>query len=430
MKFKKLTAVILSASMLLGFAGCDKNKKAVSQIEDLMDEYVEALNDYDSDGVLDLTNWDDDDKEYEAAEEVLDINKIAKFDGEGYASCARYIASTISIDYKSGDIEIDGDKASVKVKYELVDWKSVYFGEQSIDYADVLSRLRGTRATITEKGKLSFELEKGEWRISKISNLNQVFDFINVLPEIGSEPLVTETPPTETDPSVGPTGQAPDGTYYTDSYEKAINAYIKVLEAYKPEIEECEQNYYIDGTCGFYDIDGNNIPELYFLACSADAIYTCNLYIYTYNEFAGEAVQMIMIPNIMYLAGGGGEFIMFTTPAALVITYAHGEESLYTTETHIYDLSLKEIDSYYDEQRLQFENDDYFYSHDYFDANKNPLDQGMYEASVKPYVNSAEMVLANEFYLVPEEITYPLISVPSNTVMYCYEMINLLNTLK
>ena len=82
--------------MLLGFAGCDKNKKAVSQIEDLMEEYVEALNDYDSDGVLNLTNWDDDDKEYEAAEEVLDIDKIVKYDGEGFASCARYIASTIS----------------------------------------------------------------------------------------------------------------------------------------------------------------------------------------------------------------------------------------------------------------------------------------------------------------------------------------------
>lgn len=437
MKFKKLTSVVLAASMLLGFAGCSKkNEKAVKQIEDLMEDYVDALNDFDCDGVLDLTNWEDDDKDYEAAEEVLDINKVAKYDGEGFASCARYIASTIKIDYDSDDIDIDGDKASVKVKYELVDWKSVYFGESCIDYADVLSSLRGTRSTISEKGKLSFELEKGEWKISKISNLNQVFDFINVLPEISPEPLVTDAPPIDTEPSADPTGKVPGGTDFADSYDKAIDSYLKVLDQYKDQIADYENNYYENHTCGLYDIDGNNIPELYFLACEPGAIYACDLYIYTYNEYAGEAVPMIIIPNILYLAGGGGEFLMYTTPSTLVITYAHGEESLYTTETHVFDQNFYEIDSYYEEQRMVWEDDDYSYTFDYFTGsgyytgNGTRLEKAMYESSIRPYVNSAEMVLADFFYMNPDDIMYPLISVPSNNMIYHYEMVNLLNALK
>lgn len=430
MKFRKLTAVVLASSMLLGFAGCNKNEKAVKQIEGIMEDYVDALNDFDSEGVLDLTNWDDDDKDYEATEHLLDIDYIAKMDGDGFANCARYIASTIKIDYKSDAIEIDGDKASVKVKYELVDWETIYFNESCIDYMDVVDWLKGSRDTITVKGKLDFELEKGEWKISKISNLSKVFDFINVLPEFSNDPLVTENPPTDTEHSINPTGEAPNGTYFADSYDKAIDAYLDILETNKSLIEDCELNYYQVNTCGLYDIDGNNIPELYVLCCEPNAVYACDLYIYSYNEFAGEAFPVIIIPNILYLAGGGGEFIMYTTPDELVITYAHGEESLYTTETHVYDHNYLEIDSYYEEQRLNMDDDDYSYTYDYFSGSGASLEKSAYEASLKPYVSNAEMVLSNHYYMRTGDVMYPLISVPLNNMIFRYEMVDLLNALK
>ena len=57
MKLKKTTAVILTASMVLGFAGCNSQAKGQSKIEELMEEYVDGLNDFDGDAVLDLTTW-------------------------------------------------------------------------------------------------------------------------------------------------------------------------------------------------------------------------------------------------------------------------------------------------------------------------------------------------------------------------------------
>ena len=88
MKFRKIIAALLCAAMTAGAAGvtgCRSNATAKDkgQIEDLMESYIEALNDLDSDSLLDLTNWDDDDKDYEAVEELLDLEKYENWYGKG-----------------------------------------------------------------------------------------------------------------------------------------------------------------------------------------------------------------------------------------------------------------------------------------------------------------------------------------------------------
>ena len=65
MRFKKVTAAILAAATLAGFTGCNfEDKKNIDAVIKVTDQYVEALSNFDSKGILELTNWDKDDEGY------------------------------------------------------------------------------------------------------------------------------------------------------------------------------------------------------------------------------------------------------------------------------------------------------------------------------------------------------------------------------
>ena len=63
-KCKRIIAAVLCIAMVAGFAGCDNSKKSKEQISAVMDSYIEALKDLDADAILELTNWEDDDKNF------------------------------------------------------------------------------------------------------------------------------------------------------------------------------------------------------------------------------------------------------------------------------------------------------------------------------------------------------------------------------
>ena len=105
MKLKKTTAVILTASMALGFAGCNSQAKDQSKIEELMEEYVDGLNDFDGDAVLDLTNWDDDDKDYIAVQTLLDEDFFKAEYGEEGGEDFPYFFKLVVVFEQQSDIQ-------------------------------------------------------------------------------------------------------------------------------------------------------------------------------------------------------------------------------------------------------------------------------------------------------------------------------------
>ena len=185
MIFKKVTAAVLAVATLAGFTGCEnlKNKKNIDAIIKVTDQYVEALSEMDHEAVLDLTDWDEDDDEYKDIKFVLGFEFITDTVlMDKICECYEYIASTIEYSYEDGRITIDGDDATLKIQYKMVDWKSVFAGSYA-SYDDALVALKNMDDTITVKDTLKFKKEKGEWKITKISKFNEAFSFVYALPD-------------------------------------------------------------------------------------------------------------------------------------------------------------------------------------------------------------------------------------------------------
>ena len=171
--FKKAAAAVLAVAMAAGFTGCFKNeKKNIDAIIKVTDQYVEALSNFDAEGVLELTNWDEDDDQYKEVEKILDLDfystQVTKEEIEYY----KYIASTITYSYEDGRITIKDDEATLKIQYKMVNWKPV-FAETYDDFDEVLKALKSSDDTLIVKDTLKFEKEKDGWKLTEISKLNE-----------------------------------------------------------------------------------------------------------------------------------------------------------------------------------------------------------------------------------------------------------------
>lgn len=396
MKFRKVSAIILAIVMTAGSCACN-NKKASSGIEEVVQEYEASLSSSDFDGILDMTSWNEDDKDYKNAQETFAfVDAGAKmYDYEAY------ILSTIKINYEAEDIETDGKEASLKFEYELVDWQTVYTNP-SMDVADVLSKLKSSGDTITVSGKLGFELVDGEWKISKISGLDKLFEYADVSPNIvvTSDPVYPE--PTETE--------------FEDYFSAAINSYIELLEteSIKSGIKIIEDNYYGMDSCGLYDIDKDGVPELYFLLGSDDPSYSGTLYIYGYNEYAGEAVSLVEVSNVIYQAGDGGAFLVYTIPEGFVIQTATGGETKWNVYTDVYDFDWNLIEHYHYMEEVIFEGssyDDVRMEYGYY-LNDQPIVEKNYYTAIETLIASANVVVVNRYYINESSIEASLLELP------------------
>ncbi|MDY6338728.1 MAG: hypothetical protein SPL61_03750 [Saccharofermentans sp.] len=403
---RKTVAVFLTASMMLGIAGCDAFgvRKEMGNVDGVIKEYGNALSKLDEEKILDLTNWESDSKEYKAFKESFTFDGNAEYIWNVYEATA----GTIKLDYKGASIKVDGSKASVDVTYNIADWKPLY--KETHDTADDLVKaIRGSKNVINVDGSLEFEKDGGKWMISKITKLDEVLEFAGEWPNLETKQWPT-LPTEDTEPADEPT--FPTGTQFADSYGKAIAAYLKVLEDNEKLIKGVEEAYKTDPV-GIYDINGDGIPELYFLACNDEEFFSCNLYVYSYNENAGEALKQIEVPAVMYMAASGGFFQMYATPNRLIITHAGGEDADFKYWTEIYNFQWDLIASY---------RRNYLYDYD------APEDQA---SSVKYYEEEAEIteaeynnvfnadvantviVLAKNYSPAPDDVEYPLVSKPS-----------------
>lgn len=396
MRLIKASAIILAIAMTAGSCACNK-KNASAEIETLVVEYASSLRNSDFDGILGMTSWDEDDKDYKNVQETFAFVD----NGSKMYSYEAYILSTIKVNYESEDIEIDGKEASLKFEYELVDWQAVY-SDPSEDEADVLSKLKKSGDTITVSGKLDFELVDGEWKISKISGLDKLFEYADVYPYIATTPDPVFPDPVETD--------------FDSYFTAAVKSYIELLEtdSIKSGIKIIEENYYGMESCGLYDLDKDGVPELYFLMGADDPSYCGTLYIYDYNEYAGEAVCVVEVSNVIYQAGDGGAFLIYTIPEGFVIQTATGGETKWNVYTDVYDYNWNIVEDYHYMEEVIFEGDNYDdvrMEYEYY-LGGQPIQEGNYSNAMLTLIASANVVIANRYYINESSAEAPLLELP------------------
>ena len=398
MKIKQIAAVTLCGALLMNFAGCDAFgvRKELGRVDGVIKLYVDALNGFDSDGILELTDWDEDSDEYKNVETLLGRQSLEDAVGAETVKCYESILSSIDVDFKVDVSDLDGDdKATVKVTYEVPDWVTVFTKEHSSESA-VIKDIKSTKDTKKIKGKISLEKKDGDWKITDITKLDEVCGFVYATPLIYIEPGVTETEPSE----ITPTGIDPTGTVFAGSYEQAIGCYMAVLKEYEDGIKTAREVFGFDNV-GLIDLDDNTIPELYFLATTDDMKICGDLYVFSYNEAKGDVLQIMYFHNVVYMAADGGGFTFYLTPDKAVLTQSGGEVSLYHHDTMVYDLgwyndTIWHVDSEYRrEEIVDFDTDEQYEKY-YKDGIE--IEKPDYESIFGKLTGDTVIVLMSSFY--------------------------------
>lgn len=436
MKCKRVISAVVCLAVVAGCTACTgPSKKDIQAIEDTIEEYVDALRNTDAEALLETTNWDDDDKEY------LEVESLLQFDTQGDYAVKYYegVADTITIDYDSDDIEIKDGKATIKVTYEIIDWEEVLDIIFMNNGGQIKDAFEEVEDTVKIKGKITLVKDGKEWKITKVTGLDEVFAFIN-LKEI-QDPDIKPTEPLPTDVDVTPTPTStptPAPTAPAVSYADVIKAAIQVLYEDQELIEDVEYAFDMNST-NVYDLNQDGYPELLYLAADSymdGEAFDADLYLWTYIPSAGKYMCVLMQRDIIYMAADGGSFIVFTTDKNIVITYSGGEESDYHTDTLVYDFDFCGVAHYRRDERLEYEpiTQTYLYTYDYHEydnetnVNDKEITENEYYSAVSGYIDNAKYVVASNYTPQTNEIEYGLIAVPEFPMMYCYEAIEYLES--
>lgn len=436
MKCKRVISAVVCLAVVAGCSACTgPSKKDIQAIEDTIEEYGDALRDADAEAVLETTNWDDDDKEY------LEVESLLQFDTHGDYAVKYFegVADTITIDYDSDDIEIKDGKATIKVTYEIIDWEEVLDIIFMNNGGQIKNAFEEVEDTVKIKGKITLVKDGKEWKITKVTGLDEVFSFIdlNEIPDPDIKP--TEPLPTDVDVTPTPTSTpTPAPTAPAVSYADVIRAATDVLYEDQELIEDVEYAFDMN-TTNVYDLNQDGYPELIYLAADSymdGEAFDADLYLWTYVPSAGKYMCVLMQRDIIYMAADGGSFIVFTTDKEIVITYSGGEETDYHTDTVVYGFDWNCIAHYRRDERLEYEpiTRTNLYTYDYHEydnetnVNDKEITENEYYSAVSGYINDAEYVVASNYTPQTNEIEYGLIAVPEFSMMYCYEAIEYLES--
>jgi hypothetical protein len=433
MRFKRTMSFILAVAILLGFAGCKRSYGGTAgEIGEIMDSYTSAINAFDFNGIVSLTNWNEYTREYEALEKCMDTEGIEKSSNADYIDCIKYIASEIKVEYDLGQLETDGDETSLIVNYEIVDWESVYKHKSFDTFDEVLNALKSEKKTTTVKGKVSFVQEGTGWKITKLTKMNDVFKFVSVIPNVGSDLFSTDWMDwldwdwdwsdidlsdwdLDSDWGVNPTFTSADD----ETYRRSIEAYLAYLEAHEDEIRHAE-DVYSTYYCGIYDINGDLIPEMFVIEAddTDDDYSSASLYVVEYDDNVGEAVEVITVPEIVYTAEGAN-FIIYVTPNDLIIYHTDGEMSDHHITTDIYDFYFVNYSSFECDVSYSYDpdTDTENYSYTYYmgiTGTFTPIDKTMYDMMLEFYVMSAYAVIGSNFTPTQNDNEYALNKLPNS----------------
>ncbi len=407
---KKSAAAVLAVSMVIGIAGCDifGVRKEMGAVDGVIKEYAKALQTLDEEKLLDLTVFDESDSGYDEIKDCFVFDGNAEYIMDVYEATA----STIALNANSNSIRIDGDKASIAFDYSIVNWKPLFEGPGESS-ADLVKAIRKSNDLKSVKGGLEFTKVDGEWKISEIKYLAELLSFTEAWPNLENKEWPT-MPTEDTEPTDEPT--FPTGTQFADSYGKAINAYLELLEKNKTAIKEVEEQYHYNPV-GVFDINEDGLPELLFLASDGvEPAYMSTLYVYTYNEFAGEAVKVIEVPNIIYMAADGGYFLLYKTPDRIIVTHAGGELVKFQYWTEIYNYNWNLIDSYRRVILTEPTETEEIETFEYYEAD-HAITEEQYNKVFKEDLANTVVILAKNYTPEPYDVEYPLAGKPAYEFM-------------
>ena len=425
MNTKKLIAALLCVSVLAGISGCEngflKRKKAAKAIEGIMEDFTDAVEDLDADSLIDLTDWDEDDR---ISLRIADCFDFSDYDGLQLDYYELFL-STVGIEYDMADLELSKDEAELKVEYSIINWEDVFNDLSKLgpemDIRDVSAEEYGTK---TIKGKITFELDKNTWRITQITKLDEVFSFKD------EGPFIDEHDPYDPDPiGPGPVGPDPVGPDPVDPgidldavYSEACRAYVSHLKEHEAEIKKAESIYHKNFVL-LYDLDANGVLDLIYLSADdvKDDYSSASLHILTYNAEKKYVDEKIVVPEIAYMAEGGS-FVIYVTQGAVVVNHTNGEEALQHVYTEVYSdynpyvntpsfdpMGTFRRDVYYDydpatnTESFKYE---YFFARD--GENYNVCEEATYEESVGFLINNAIAVTGYDYLPIASDFEYPL----------------------
>ncbi len=423
MKFRKIAAAIMSTVMLSGIAGCDAGLKE-TELENFIVQYNSAICSLDPVSILNCTTWEKDDSDYLEIQDILDGKQYDEINARVYP----LIAQTIEIYYADDELKINGDKATLKLEYRMIDWEELY--SRHYDNTDRFEEdVRNNYSSLQKiiEDEIEFEHFSQGWRITKLKNLAQVYSFLLESPDIGGTSSTSEPDPADTGAT---TSETTDNADLQIVYENAITVYRRILEQTADLIKAAEDGGLADETCGLYDINSDGIPELYFLAANDTSGFSANLYIYSYSRDKDALYLIAEVPSITYMAADGGLFSMYVTSEKLVIAHAHGEDPCYHHDTDIYDLNLDITEYYRRDSVWDFEDDTYHFEYYKDDLENNPIGASEYDEVIDSIVKDAKIILirnyANES-LIDKEFLTP--ATPVNSVLCYQDMIEYCNYL-
>ena len=171
MRIKKAIAAVLVFAIAGAFAGCHKQEK--EEITGVLSNYISEVEKFDADGVLALTNMKEGDSVYDEVSQLLDRDYYP----DAELGVVEVIASTITLAYSDDKIEVKGNEATVSVAYMIADWKRAI--DEGTGPEDIIAKIRDSRGNLSVSGKIKLELIDGKWKITDLTNLDEVFEFCN-----------------------------------------------------------------------------------------------------------------------------------------------------------------------------------------------------------------------------------------------------------
>ena len=171
MRIRKAIAAVLVFAIAGAFAGCHKQEK--EEITGVLSNYISEVEKFDADGILALTNLKEGDSAYDEVSQLLDRDYYP----DAELGVIEVIASTITLMYSDDKIEVKGNEATVSVAYMIADWKRAI--DEGTGPEDIIAKIRDSRGNFSVSGKIKLELIDGKWKITDLTNLDEVFEFCN-----------------------------------------------------------------------------------------------------------------------------------------------------------------------------------------------------------------------------------------------------------
>ena len=222
----------------------------------------------------------------------------------------------------------------------------------------------------------------------------------------------TET--AEPDPNYDSPLQVKDTTVYPGTWRET---YLQILLANAPQIrkiEDLEAGYlqYMTGNplyVAFFDMDGDDVPEMFFIKNNGSDDYKGDLYVYRNN---GEETRCVLsLDDVLTAAGNGEYYSLVFAPSIKTFTvqYSAGYE-FWRREFRIHDF-VEALNLLY------FAKDDDLICYEEYYMNGTPITRSLYESAIESWNDVEEngFILASTdfpsadpsiLYTVDEAIRY------------------------